>query len=87
MTEETGRAKKVEIDRFKVEVYLGATVSVNGNIGWVKPSMSTATTWNGLPDFEDIEVALRFMSEHVLNPGLDDFLASIKRRMVEEGLV
>ena len=61
-----------EITSFKLELYLGATVSINNNEAWIKPSVSTATTWRSIPTQEAIRAALDFMSQEILTPTLKE---------------
>jgi hypothetical protein len=65
-----------EITSFRLTLYLGATVDVQGE-AWVKPSASTSITWNTIPDSDQVQTALSFMETQILTPTLNEVMATV----------
>jgi hypothetical protein len=63
----------VKITSFELTLHLSATVSVNGE-AWVKPGVSSALTWNGLPTEEEIHNALQLLETKILSPTMDEVI-------------
>lgn len=65
-----------EITSFRVTLYLGATVDVNGE-AWVKPSVSNSISWTTIPERGQLQDALKFMEEEILTPTLNDVMSLV----------
>lgn len=74
-------ATEPEITNFKIELRLGATFSVNQGDAWIKPEAATSISWSGVPDDEQIKVALAHMAEQILEPTIDDISSAVVERV------
>jgi hypothetical protein len=63
-----------EITSFELTLHLGATVSINNGEAWVKPGVSSALRWSGLPTEEEIHNALQLLETKVLAPIMDEVM-------------
>lgn len=75
----TGRAP---ITGFKVELTLGATISINGE-AWLKPGVGTSMSWGALPEQDQIETALEYMAKAILEPTLDEVMGTVIQKAKE----
>jgi len=60
-----------DVDKFKVELHLGATLQ-SGNSTWLKPGVGTSITFNGIPDKEQLDTAMKFMHSQILEPVMEE---------------
>lgn len=60
-----------DISNFSVTVALGATFKTGEN-AWTKPAVETTITFDGIPDKDVLDTALKFMEKEILEPVLSD---------------
>lgn len=75
-----------EIERFKLTVEMGATITVFDAAGqatdWLRPATSASVSWRGIPS--ETELALRYQSlSQVASAILEDVLTSSRNRLDE----
>lgn len=62
-----------EIEKFKLELRLDATVEVNGK-AWVKPGVTSGITWNDIPDESQVRKALSFLNQGIIEPTMAEVM-------------
>lgn len=71
---------------FGIELEMGATVTINGQ-NWIKPAAKTHINWrvhNGiLPGRAELELAMVYMQDRVINPVLSEMIDELHRRVAD----
>lgn len=60
-----------EIEKFKLELRLDATVEINGR-SWVKPGVTTGITWNQVPTEAQVQTAVKFLNGQIIEPTIQE---------------
>lgn len=67
-----------------ITLRLDSTVTLYDSVGnatdWIKPGVETSMKFNGVPDGNQVDAAIKAMRDGVLNPVLSDVLASVQER-------
>jgi hypothetical protein len=75
-----------DIGKFSISLQLGATFK-SGDDSWTKPGVETSITFNGIPEKEQLDMALSFMEREILEPVLREVAdAAIKYNQRAAGL-
>lgn len=64
---------EVEVTQFRIDYTLGATITVNGE-NWLKSSVSSSVSWNGIPSPDELSVTSQYLSQEVVDPFLDEMV-------------
>lgn len=83
MSDPYEEARAAAIEGFEVEMRLDATVRVGGKESWdfVKPGASTSVKFSTIPTEEQLKVSIKFMSDEVVVPTLEDVLVQIQQKL------
>lgn len=73
-------AKRAEIEGFTVELRLDATVKI-GDWDFVKPGASSSVKFSTIPTEDQLKVSMKFMSDEVIVPTLEDVLVQIQQKL------
>lgn len=73
-------ARRAEIEGFTVELRLDATVRI-GDFDFVKPGASSSVKFSTIPTEDQLKVSMKFMSDEVIVPTLEDVLVQIQQKL------
>lgn len=74
------------VQKFTVELELGATLKA-GEQTWIKPGLATSITFNQIPEKDQLDTALHFMHNQILEPVMEEVVdTAIKYARKAEGL-
>lgn len=72
----------LQVDSYKLESYLGVTLTVNGQ-DWIKTGATVAMGFKDIPPQEQIALSLAHMREDVLGLAIDEAVEAVNKRLME----